>query len=46
MPWDELKPRNFPAFSKDLGYDLNDGSIFNYIMDSQNLWPRERAHAQ
>jgi len=21
-----------------VGYDLNDGSIFNYIMDSQNLW--------
>jgi superoxide dismutase, Fe-Mn family len=20
------------------GYDLNDGSLFNYIMDSQNLW--------
>jgi superoxide dismutase, Fe-Mn family len=21
-----------------VGYDLNDGSLFNYIMDSQNLW--------
>ena len=21
-----------------VGYDLNDGSIFNYIMDTQNLW--------
>jgi Fe-Mn family superoxide dismutase len=21
-----------------VGYDLNDGSVFNYIMDSQNLW--------
>jgi superoxide dismutase, Fe-Mn family len=21
-----------------VGYDLNDASIFNYIMDSQNLW--------
>jgi Fe-Mn family superoxide dismutase len=21
-----------------VGYDLNDGSIFNYVMDSQNLW--------
>jgi len=21
-----------------LGYDLNDGSLFNYIMDTQNLW--------
>ena len=21
-----------------VGYDLNDGSIFNYILDSQNLW--------
>ena len=21
-----------------VGYDLNDGSMFNYIMDSQNLW--------
>jgi Fe-Mn family superoxide dismutase len=21
-----------------VGYDLNDGSIFNYLMDSQNLW--------
>jgi Fe-Mn family superoxide dismutase len=21
-----------------LGYDLNDGSLFNYLMDSQNLW--------
>jgi superoxide dismutase, Fe-Mn family len=21
-----------------VGYDLTDGSIFNYIMDSQNLW--------
>ncbi len=20
------------------GYDLNDGSLFNYVMDSQNLW--------
>ena len=21
-----------------VGYDLNDGSLFNYIMDTQNLW--------
>jgi superoxide dismutase, Fe-Mn family len=21
-----------------VGYDLNDGSVFNYIMDTQNLW--------
>jgi superoxide dismutase, Fe-Mn family len=21
-----------------LGYDLNDGSVFNYILDTQNLW--------
>jgi len=21
-----------------VGYDLNDGSIFNYVMDTQNLW--------
>jgi superoxide dismutase, Fe-Mn family len=21
-----------------VGYDLNDGSVFNYILDSQNLW--------
>src|SRR3712207_2508242 len=21
-----------------IGYDLNDGSLFNYIMDTQNLW--------
>ncbi len=21
-----------------VGYDLNDGSIFNYVLDSQNLW--------
>ena len=21
-----------------LGYDLNDGSLFNYVMDTQNLW--------
>ena len=21
-----------------VGYDLNDGSLFNYLMDSQNLW--------
>ena len=21
-----------------VGYDLNDGSVFNYLMDSQNLW--------
>ncbi len=21
-----------------VGYDLNDGSLFNYVMDSQNLW--------
>ena len=21
-----------------VGYDLNDGSIFNYLMDTQNLW--------
>jgi len=21
-----------------VGYDLNDGPLFNYIMDSQNLW--------
>jgi Fe-Mn family superoxide dismutase len=21
-----------------VGYDLNDGSIFDYIMDTQNLW--------
>jgi Fe-Mn family superoxide dismutase len=21
-----------------VGYDLNDGSIFNYLMDAQNLW--------
>ena len=21
-----------------VGYDLNDGSVFNYLMDTQNLW--------
>jgi superoxide dismutase, Fe-Mn family len=21
-----------------VGYDLNDGSVFNHIMDTQNLW--------
>jgi Fe-Mn family superoxide dismutase len=21
-----------------VGYDLNDGSIFNYLLDTQNLW--------
>jgi superoxide dismutase, Fe-Mn family len=21
-----------------VGYDLNDGSVFNYILDTQNLW--------
>jgi Fe-Mn family superoxide dismutase len=21
-----------------VGYDLNDGSLFNYVLDSQNMW--------